>query len=296
MIINVMGATGQLGRRIVDSLIEQGVAPANIIASARTVSKAAGMKDQGIQVRHADYEDVDTMREAFSGSDVVILIPSTAPVEPRILQHQKSLQAAKEAQVGRLLFVSLTTAGFLDSKFEITPYLIYAEMKLRQSRIPWTILRNTMYLDAVGDWMPELVEMKRLPYPVKEGRVAFAGRDDLARAIAAASIKEETVNQIYELTGPESLSMPALAAALSDVTGESIRFDSITDEDYAEICRQGHEDVPEPLIRILTSIYWAVENGEFGATTNQIEALTGTSPLPAKEYLKLYWDTIRANT
>lgn len=288
-----MGATGQLGRRIVDALLSLDVAPSDIIASARTVSKAASMKDMGIQIRHADYEDLDSMRKAFSNSDVLVLIPSTAPVEPRIVQHQKAMQAATESGVGRLLFVSVCTGGHLDSKFEITPYLVYAEMKVRQCGIPWTILRNTMYLDAIGAWLPELVEMKRLPYPVKQGKIAFVGRDDLARAIAAACLSEEAAGQIYELTGSEALSMSTLAEILSEVTGEPIHFDSISDQEYAEICRQGTEDVSEPLIRILTSIYWAVDNGEFGTATNHIEQLTGTPPVDAASYLKTYWDKMQ---
>lgn len=294
MIVNVMGATGQLGRRIVEALIDQGTDPSNIIASARTVSKAADMNERGIQVRQADYEDTASMKAAFAGSDAVVLIPSTAGVEPRILQHHNAIQAAKEAGVGRLLFVSLTTAAYLDSKFEVTPYMMYAEMKLRQSGIPWTILRNTMYLDPVGDWMPELVEMKRLPYPIKDGKIAFTGRDDLARAVAAASLNTETIGQMYELTGPEALSMPDLAAVISDVTGTAVAFDSISDEEYAEICRTGNENVPEGMIRILTSIYWAVDNGEFGVATDHIEQLTGTPAQHAKEYLTAYWEKLQS--
>ena len=66
MKINVVAATGQLGRKIVAELIAQGAKPEDIIASVRTVEKAKDMSEQGIEVRRADYDEPETLKEGFS--------------------------------------------------------------------------------------------------------------------------------------------------------------------------------------------------------------------------------------
>lgn len=257
----------------------------SLIASVRTLEKAKHFAELGVEVRHADYDDIDSMKSAFAGTDVLSLIPTLAPIEPRMIQHTNAVEAAQAAGVGRVVFSSFATAS-PESKFHVAPFIVFAESKLRESRLDWTILRSGMYLDPIADWIPELVSMGRLPYPVKEGKAAYISRDDLARATAAACTGEGHAGRIYELTGAEALSMTKLAEIISEVTGRPIRFDSITDEEYAGICRTGKEEVPEFIIPMLTTLYHAVDNGEFEQVTDHVEKLTGKLPEPVASYLR----------
>ncbi len=266
------------------SLLER-VPADSLIASVRTVEKAKEFAELGVDVHHADYDDIDSMKASFAGTDVLSLIPTLAPIEPRRRQHTNAIEAAKAAGVGRVVFSSFATAS-PDSKFHVAPFLVFAEEKLRESGRNWTILRNGMYLDPIADWIPELVSMGRLPYPVKKGKVAYISRDDLARATAAVCTNEGHTGKIYELTGAEALSMSRLAEIISEVTGKPVRFDSITDEEYAEICRTGGEEVPEFIIPVLTSLYHAVDNGEFEQVSDHVEKLTGRPPEVAASYLR----------
>lgn len=285
MKINVLGSTGQLGGKVVQSLIGLGAAPGDIIASVRTPAKAEGLAAQGLDIRQADYDDPESLKAAFQGTDTLLLIPSFAPVEQRIQQFYQALEAAKSAGVKRVVFSSFATS-VPDSRFYVTPFFLYAESKLRLSGLDWTILRNGMYLDPIADWVPELVEMGRLPYPVKEGRVAYISRDDLARATAAACLDSRHAGQLYELSGAEALTMSKLAEIISSVTGRPVRFDSIGEEEYARICREGVEGVPEPLIALLISLYHAVDNREFEKVTGHVAEITGRPPETAESYLR----------
>lgn len=286
MKLNVMAASGALGRRVIRELRARGIACGDIIASVRTPERAGSLAAAGIDVRRADYDDMASLQSAFTGTDTLLLIPSIAPVEPRILQHDRALTAARNAGVRRVLFSSLVTAGRLDSRFAVTPFLLYAESKLRQSGMQWTILRNGMYFDPVVNWVPELKAMGRLPYPVRSGRVAYVARDDLARATAGAMVSPVAVGEVYELTGPEALTMEALARAIEQAVGTPISFDPVSDEEYADICRRGSESVPEYLIDMLTTIYHAVDNGEFETVTDHVEKLSGTPPRTVAEVLQ----------
>lgn len=283
MTINIMAATGQLGRRVVEALIRQGIDPDHLIATVRHPDKADQLFDIDFQYRYGDYEDHSSLLTAYEDTDTLLLITSMAPVEPRVQQFANALSAAQAAGVRRVVFLSIQSAH-PESRFQMNPFYVYAESKLRLSELNWTILRNGLYLDPVADWAPDLMEMGRLPYPVERGRVAYISRDDLARAIAAALLREETGNQLYELTGPEAVSMPDLAKALTEATGTEIVFDRVSDEEFARICRE--DGTPDHLVRLLVSMYEAVDHGEFERVTDHVRKLTGKKPATAREYLE----------
>ncbi len=284
MTIQILGAGGQFGRKVVQGLLDRGAAPGDVVACVRNPERVADLAEQGVQVRRGDYDDPASMVEAFAGADAALLIPTFMPPAARAVQHDNACTAAAEAGVGRLLFSSFGS-GRTDSRFHVAPFMLYAESRTRLSGLPWTILRNGMYLDPIADWAPELVRMGELPYPVRRGRVAYISRDDLGRATAAAMMDDGHANQTYELTGPEALSMDELAATVSAATGAEIRFESISDERYAQICREGDENVPEYLIPILTSLYHAVDNGEFEAVSDHVRQLSGAPAETAASYL-----------
>ena len=289
--INVLGATGGLGSRVVDALVDRGLPPEDLIACSRSPDRLRRFKDLGIDIRRADYDAPETLSGALEGTDVLMLIPSASDVEPRIVQHSNILEAARSAGVKRVVLTS-SSAARTDSKFLIAPYLVYAESRLRTSGLGWTILRNGIYLDPLVDWAPALAAMGRLPYPVRRGRLAYVSRDDLARACAAACALDRHADQVYELTGPRALSIPELASALTDATGQAIRFDEVTEEEFAEICRA--DRIPEPDIAILASLYRAADNGEFEQLSDDIRLLTGIPPMAAEEYLRESLQTYRA--
>jgi NAD(P)H dehydrogenase (quinone) len=284
--INVMGASGQLGQEVLKKLLDQGVQPQDIIASVRTPEKLNQFMEMGIEVRKADYEDPDSLKSAYANTETLLLIPSTAAVEPRILQHHNALQAAESTGVKRVVFSSLATAAYENSKFHVTPFLRYAELKLRLSGMEWTILRNNMYLDPIASWIPELVEMGHLPYPVKQGRVAYISREDIAWATAAALLQSGHSGKVYELSGSSAISIPELAEVISQVSGSTIRFLNPTEADYIEVCRTGEEAISDLMIWFLVSIYRAVDNREFERVSDHVEILTGTPPESIEAYLQ----------
>ncbi|MFN3158589.1 MAG: SDR family oxidoreductase [Rubinisphaera brasiliensis] len=280
MSILVTGATGQLGRRITQELLTK---TSDVIAMVRSPEKGADLAELGAEIRVGNFNDRDSMRSAFDGVEVVALVTSKAHVKERIVQQENVLDAAQDAGVKRIVFASFATCQ-PDSLFHMAPFYLYAESRLRLSGLEWTILRNGMYLDPVADWIPDLIKMGRLPYPVDSGRIAYVCRDDLARSFAAASLDDSHAGEIYSLTGPESLSMNDLAAAISQATGKAIPFETVSENEFVEICRMGNES--EEMIGILLSMYRAVDQGEFSDVTDDILTLTGQHPMTALEYLQ----------
>ena len=186
-----------------------------------------------------------------------------------------AIEAARRAGVGRVVFASFLAAK-VESPFIVAPFLVYAECKLRQSGLGWTILRNGMYADLLVDYVPGIAATGRIPYPAGDGRVSYISRDDLARASAAACLDEGHADHVYELTGPDALSNTELAGIVSRLTGKPVRYAPASDEEFAGMCRK--LGLPEGVARMLVSLYRAVARGDLGAVTDHVEMLTGKPP------------------
>lgn len=281
--IFIMAASGEVGRETVQFLLKQGAAPKEIAGGARNPSKLADLTALGIDVRRADYTDLASMETAFRGSETLVLIPTKTPSGPRCVEHANALEAAQKAGVKRVVFLSLQAATPL-SHFNVAPFILFAECATRQSGLDWTFARMSLYADPIAEWVPELVNIGTLPYPVEQARIAYVSRTDVSRSLAAIALKPDLHGQILELTGPAALSMPELAQTISQVTGTPITFKSISEDEYRELCRK--DKLPDEITDILVTMYRAAEAQEFSHVSNDIESLTGRRPETMAEALR----------
>ncbi len=282
MNVNVVAATGRLGTKVMQALLEAGNNAGQLIVSVRSPEKAKEFFKQGVEVRYADYNDPASLTKAFRDSDVLLLIPTFEFVEPRIVQHFNALQAARKCRVGRVIDIGFAGAN-PESKFMMAPYYLYAESKTRLCGLDWTIVRNGMYLDPVADWVPDLLPGGRLPYPVDHGKIAYISRDDIAGALAAICLTGGHSQKVYTLTGPKAVSMSELAAAVAKATGKPFVFRQVSEDEFADICRA--DGTPEEVIELFNSMYRAVDAGEFETVTDHVRLLTGTPPQSVEDYM-----------
>lgn len=280
--IAVIGARGQLGNLIVRELIARGQAPGDIVAAVRTPQRAAEIAALGCVLRRGDYDDLDSMTDAFAGCRTVMLVPTFASVEPRILQHARAIEAARRAGAARLVFASFLACA-PESPFLVTPFFAYAESALRISGLRWTILRNGMYADPLAPYTPELVAAGRIPYPAGEGKISYITRRDLARATAAALLDDANAGKVYDLTGPQAFSVADLAVTITKITGRPVRYEPATDEEFAAMCRE--PGLPDYVPQALVTLYRAAAQGFLGKVTNDVETLTGEPPEKLESFL-----------
>jgi NAD(P)H dehydrogenase (quinone) len=279
----IMGASGQLGRKTLDAILGRDTLPRDVVALVRSPEKLADYTAHGVEIRWADYDDPASLMESFQGIDRILLIPSLALPADRVRQYDNAIAAAKKAQVDRLLHYGLVSTS-LESPFAVTPFLLYAESAIRNSGLKWTILRNGLYADPIADWIPEIVKMGTIPYPTGEGRCGYVSRDDIARAGGAALTSEGHEGEIYNLTGPETLTTSDLCNTVSAVTGKTVTDSRATDEDYLAACAR--DQVPEFVANLLLTMYHAVRRGFMNVVTDDIETLTGTPAERFEDYLR----------
>ena len=281
MKIGIVGASGKLGRLVLDHLMD--LAPAeDIIAITRTPETLAAYAERGIDVRTADYDAPETLEKAFTDVERLLLIPSMAGPADRREQYDNAVRSARYAGVKHLLTFTMsgTSPG---NPFLMTPAFVYAEMSLFQSGMAWTIMRNGPYADEFVDWLPSVLELGTVPYPTGDGKAAYVARDDIARAAATVLAGESHEGKIYELVGPELLTTEDLCTVVAEVTGEHIVYVPAEPGDYVQICLE--EGVPEERAVILATMYVAIAQHKMEVRLGAIERLTGTPPRSVRELL-----------
>ena len=237
----VTGATGQLGRLVIDELLRI-VTADRIVAIVRDPSKAADLAAKGVALRQADYERPDTLRAAMDGVDRVLLISSDA-VGVRARQHGAVIDAAKAAGVELLAYTSMLHA-------DATPAKLAAEHKATEdaiaaSGVPAAILRNGWYTENHLMGLDHALEHGAIVGAAGEGRFSSAARADYAAAAATVLTGEAQAGRVYELAGDDSYTLAQFAGELSRQAGRSIEYRNLSEADYKAVLLG--IGLPEPL-------------------------------------------------
>ncbi len=275
--ILVTGANGHLGRQIVEHLALRlgSSAVTRLAVSVRDPAKAHDLAERGIEVRHGDFDRPGTLNRAFAGIERLVLVSTDGPKDSRIAQHHNAIAAAKAAGVKRIVYTSFLDVS-PDSPAEFAAAHRATEAELHASGAALAIMRNTLYADYLPMTIGGALESGVFYLSAGGGRASFLSRDEMARATAAAALKEQLEKEIYELTGPATHDYHEVAAGLSRVSGKPIRYQAISENDYTQAL-EGH-GVPAWMARALANMYSAVAAGKFDRVSGDYARLTGHAP------------------
>ena len=274
--IAVTGATGHLGRLVVENLLERGVAPGRIAALVRSPEKAADLAARGVQVRQADYARPDTLVPALQGVETLVFV-SGSEAGQRIPQHRNVVDAARQAGVRLIAYTSILKAD--TSGMQLAAEHRATEEMIRASGIPFVFLRNSWYLENYAGTLPSALEHGALLGSADDGRVSAATRADFAAAAAAVAAGEGHENRIYELGGDEAFTLAELAAMIAEASGRPVEYRNLPEDAYAEALVS--VGLPEPFARMLADSDRGIARGELFTDSGDLRRLIGhptTSP------------------
>lgn len=276
MSIVVTGATGHLGRLVIESLLTADVPAGEIVAVARDRAKAAPLAARGVDVRIADYDRPETLRDIFRAGDRVLLV-SGSENGRRVPQHSAVVDAARTAGVAQLAYTGVL--GGPDADFELAAEHKVTEQLILDSELPYTFLRNGWYTENYTENLAPVLEHGAVVAAAGEGRVASAARADYAAAAAAVLTGDGHLNKAYELCGDTAWSFDEYAAELSRQTGRTIVYNNVPDETLSGILKGA--GVPGPMVGVLVDVDKAIERGLLVGTTGDLSRLAGrpTTPL-----------------
>lgn len=230
MKIGVTGATGQLGRLVVESLKSK-VSAETIVALVRNPEKAA---DLGIEARALDYTQAENLVASLKGIDKLLLI-SGNEVGQRLPQHLAVIDAAKQAGVKQLFYTSILHAD--SSPLGLATEHLATEVAIKESGLTYTILRNGWYTENYTGSAKGAVGAGAFIGNAGDGKIASAARVDYAEAAAVVLAGEGHEGKTYELAGDEAYTLTELAAEISKQSGKTIPYNNLTEAEYAGILK-----------------------------------------------------------
>lgn len=227
----IAGATGQLGRKVLDEVINRVGAKA-VVALARDPARLSDAASLGVTVREADYNQPETLEKALVGVDRLLLISGNA-IGQRVAQHGAVIEAAKAAGVSFIAYTSVLHADA--STLGLAAEHRETEALLRASGVPHALLRNGWYSENYTGGLGAALATGTILGSSGEGRISAATRADLAAAAAVVLTGDPQFDgATLELAGDEALTMAAFAAEVARQSGKAIVYGNLSREDYAK--------------------------------------------------------------
>lgn len=281
MSIVITGATGQLGRHVVEALLERNVPAGDIVATGRSVEKLADFAERGVTVQEMDYENPASVAAALKGATKVLLISSSA-VGQRVEQHRTVIEAAKAEGVELLAYTSIANADTTGMKLAAEHQA--TEELLKESGIPFVLLRNGWYLENYTEQLPGTLAQGAIAGSAGEGKVSAAARVDYAHAAAAVLVADDQVGKVYELGGDHAFTMGQLASEISDAAGREVTYKDLPASDYQQMLEG--VGVPGAFAEILADSDLGIARGDLLVTSGDLQKLIGRPTTPLSEAVR----------
>lgn len=280
-LIAITGATGQLGSRVVRLLAERGVRQRLLVRDA-----AKAPEVDGALVAVASYEDSASITAALDGVDTLFLV-SGHESRTRLDLHRRVVAAVAEAGVRRVVYTSFLGAA-PNATFTYARDHSLTERAILDAGLRLTALRDSLYADVAPLFVGEDGIIRG---PAGDGRIGWVAREDVARLAAEVLLDDAHADQVYDVTGPESIDLAETARVLSEVTGREIGYHAETTEEAwrsragAEV-RSSAPPTEDWLIDGWVSSYAMIATGEVAVTSHTVEHVTGKRPWTFEEFLR----------
>ncbi|MFA6970035.1 MAG: SDR family oxidoreductase [Gallionella sp.] len=272
--IVVTGATGQLGRLVIASLLKK-TAATKIVAAVRNVEKAQDIEALGVLVRQADYNQPASWDAALKGADKVLLV-SSSEIGQRAQQHRSVIDAAKRAGVKLLAYTSVLHAD--TSVLGLAGEHKETEAYIRASGVPFVLLRNGWYTENYAAGIPAALSLSSVYGCAGDGRISSAARADYAEAAAVVLTTDNQAGKTYELAGDAAYTLGEFAAELSRQNSKTISYVNLQEVEYKKALLSA--GLPELLAELLANSDTGVSRGALFDEGHQLSKLIGRQTTP----------------
>ncbi|MFB9904620.1 NAD(P)H-binding protein [Allokutzneria oryzae] len=223
MTILVTGATGNVGRNVVEMLLAEG---APVRATSR-VPETSGLPAEA-DVRAADLTRPETLADALSGVDKVYLFPEPETVGAFV-------ELAQGAGVRHVVLLSSLSAKEPGAESDaIGRRHVLVERALEASTMDWTFVRPGAFAANTLQWAKSIREEGVVRAPYANANIAPVHEKDIAAVAVRALLDDGHAKKAYELTGPESLTQLRQVELIAEAVGRPVRFDELTPEQTRE--------------------------------------------------------------
>jgi uncharacterized protein YbjT (DUF2867 family) len=257
----VLGGTGKTGRRVVERLAARGL-------PVRVGSRSG--------------------EPPFDWEDEATWVPALRDVQSVYVSYYPDLAVPGAVAVVRSFAKLATRSGvqrlvLLSGRGE--PEAERAERVVQEAGVQRTILRSTWFMQNFSeDYMLEHVLSGEIRLPAGDVPTPFLDADDIADAAVTALTEDRHAGQLYELTGPRSLTFAEAAAEIAEATGREIRYVPVSLEEHA--AEAAEHGVPAEVVELLTYLFGEVVDGRNANTTDGVQRALGREPKDFADYAR----------
>ncbi len=279
--IVVSGASGGLAGETITALLGRGVQLHDLVLVTRTPQKLASYAAKGAAVRAGDFSKPETLEAAFAGGRQLLLI-STSGGGDRVAQHTAAISAARKAGIRHIVYTSFTNATS-DNPAAVAADHRQTEEALVKSGVPYTILRNQIYMDGLVAEAAQAIKTGDLYTNAGKGKWAPVARQDCAMAAAVVLTTTAHEGKTYDITGPDLINRQDFGKLIGDVTGKRVRVIEVDDATY--IARAVQRGIPEPLAKVDASFGLAMRANSLNIKSEALQILLGHKPESVRDLL-----------
>lgn len=230
----VLGASGDQGFPLLDSLLAEGFQPT---AGVRRADALQGTPYASIPVTPADIEDEESLFQAFKGQDALVMhLPFEFDRARAAGFGQRIGAAARRAGLGKIVFNTSCFVADHDLDLSAHDGRRDIERSIHESGVPYVVVRPMVFMDnMIRVWSkPSIVNKDVWAYPAGETlKISWICLEDVAAYMTCGLARDDLTAEKVLVGGPEALVGAEVAERLSAAAGRTIRFQSLTPDDYA---------------------------------------------------------------
>ncbi len=283
--ILITGATGNLGKATINSLLNSGTDAKNITALLRDETKRSSLKSTGVKAKLGDYGNYESLLTAFDGVNKLLLISSSSDIAHRFNQHKNVIDAARQAGVSHVIYTGFEMKNLRQSSMaNDVDYHAHTADYLKQTGVPYTVMNNTLYADLIPIIGGNHILQNGISIPAGNGKVPFLPIAEMAEALAAVLTTRGHENKTYSIAADTAYSFAEIAGILSEITKTTISHNPIEVPSYvAQFIQQGLSDDDAAY---LARYAGAIANGEFETHKSDVKHLLGRATTSLPDFLR----------
>ena len=269
----ITGATGDVGSKVVNHLIQRGNRPRVFVRNAQ---KAQALFGHRVDILVGDLGEPTSLRSALEGVDELFLVNS-GPQIPVL--DELAAKAARAAGVRHLVKLSSMD---VQHGLAIGAWHELGEAAIRASGISFTFVQPTGFMSNLLAWARSVKTEGIVRASTGEGRRAFIHSEDIAAVATAALTMPEYDGESLAITGPEALTFAEATAKIASAIGKELTFQPISDQEAGQRYSVVSGSAAETEAHV--SLWRAIREGRLATVTGNVERILGRKPIPLDQW------------